>query len=274
MPFIIAKDNTRIYYNYFHRYSKKPVLVFLHGWGVNWTCFKDEIKFFKDSGYPVLYMDLRGHGRSDKPNHVNSYSLELMEEDLNFILKKHDIRRIHLVGHSMGGMIALMFAIKHPTKLKRLVLIDTTYRNPLFSPKVAYLAELRTFAKIFVSFILRHSELRKKHFGHIKEIDFSKMKSRTDTYIALKAFINTPLYSVFATLQAMFRFDVTKKLKSIKDPALVIASEQDQFFTTKIEKMLAGKIERSKLQFKTGTHSIIIKKPKLIAGEIYRFISK
>jgi non-heme chloroperoxidase len=273
MPYLKSADGYKIYYNYIKGNPRKPAIFFIHGWLVNWTCFKSEILHFKRMGYPVLYMDMRGHGKSDKPDKLESYSLDLIISDLNAILNKEKIRQINLVGHSMGGMVALLFCIRHQNKIKKLIIIDSSYKNPLFSPKIAYFHTHKKFANLLCSFIISHTKIKKTHFSHVKYMDFSKMKSYSDGRIILSSLINTPMHSCFCALKKMFDFNAEKDLKKIKKPVLIIASRDDQLFALQLEKVFSRKIRGSNLKIKEGTHSIIIKKPREISKEIEKFIS-
>ena len=97
------------------------------------------------------------------------------------------------------------------------------------------------------------------------------MKDKSDISIFLDGFVNTSMHSVFSTLENMFNFNVEKKLKDIKQPVLIIGSDKDELFSKNIEKLFAKKLS-AKLDMDEGTHSIIIKKPEEISGEIETFI--
>lgn len=76
------------------------------------------------SRYRVLRYDIRGHGGSDVP--PAPYTLEQMADDLNDLLRGLKIAETHFVGLSMGGLIGMTMALRHPTTIKSLVLADTT----------------------------------------------------------------------------------------------------------------------------------------------------
>ncbi len=274
MPKLLTADNIHIYYRFINKkhYPEKPVLVFIHGWVMNWTIFKDEIIFFKKKGYPILYLDLRGHGWSDKPDKLKDYDIGLMVEDLSKILKKEHINCCVLIGHSMGGMLSIMFAVKYPYIPKKLILVDSFYKNPLFSSKFKYFNKHIKFVKLLTEFIVKHAKL-KNHFNHMKELDFSSFKSKTDVSIFMNGLINTSLHSCFAVLEEMFDFDMSKKIKYLKAPVLLIASDRDQFFSLRDMKKMQKRIPGSRLLVEHGTHSVAIRKPEEIAKKMQEFIS-
>jgi esterase len=97
-------------------------IVFLHGlmgfaanWGKIWPYFQEN--------HPILVLDQRGHGRSAKP--ANGYSPTDYAQDLQALLANLGWEEIHIVGHSMGGRVALRFASLYPEKTKSLTLEDS-----------------------------------------------------------------------------------------------------------------------------------------------------
>ncbi|MFH1770425.1 MAG: alpha/beta hydrolase [archaeon] len=270
MTFLKTKDGFNIYYEFLKRDKHKLVLIFVHGWMMNWTCFKKEIEHFKRKGHSVLYLDLRGHGKSDKPEQKKDYSLHKMQDDLFQILKKEKIKEIILIGHSMGGMVSALFTLKHQKIIKKLILIDSSYKNPFFSLRIPLTKKHVDFAKMIGNFATKKSEIS-KHFKQIKDLDFSKMEDKAEIKIVFDAIINTPLHVVFGALEAMFDYDLTNRLKEIKKPVLVIGSSMDHLFSKKIQSSMSEKLN-AKLTIKKGTHAIIIKKPEEIIKEIETFI--
>ncbi len=273
MASITSEDGVKIFYRMLNKRSEKPVLVFVHGWLANWTCFKREIRFFREKGFPVIYLDLRGHGRSGKPQSLEEYHLDIMVKDLLSILDKEHVKRCVLVGHSMGGMVSSIFSLYHKDRTEGLVLIDSSYENPLFSSKIIFFHRHRRFAKLICNFIVNHT-LAKTHFGHIKELDISKIWKFSDIRMFLDLMIHTPLHSAFAALEAMFRYDLKGKLSKISAPTLIIGSSKDEIFSKKLEYYFSKNIPHSSYVLDKGTHSLIIKEPHEVALQIEQFLEK
>jgi 3-oxoadipate enol-lactonase len=104
-----------------------PVVTFNHALGAELDMWKPQLDAFVDR-FRVLRYDVRGHGGSDVPE--GPYSLADLVEDLEALLQVLGIEQTHLVGLSMGGMIAQRFALEHPDMLSSLVLCDTTSEIP------------------------------------------------------------------------------------------------------------------------------------------------
>lgn len=96
-----------------------PLLI-LHGlFGAknNWATIAKQLV----GNHQVFCLDSRNHGESP---HVDSMSYLEMAEDLNDFMEQHQIEKASLVGHSMGGKIAMVFALNYPEKVNRLVIAD------------------------------------------------------------------------------------------------------------------------------------------------------
>ena len=94
-------------------------LILLHGNGEDHTYFKHQIGPFS-ARYQVLALDTRGHGQS--PRGTAPFTLEQFAEDLKGFLDSREIKRCHLLGFSDGANIALLFALKYPEYVEKLIL--------------------------------------------------------------------------------------------------------------------------------------------------------
>jgi pimeloyl-ACP methyl ester carboxylesterase len=101
-----------------------PVLVLLHGFGEDSRIWNLQIEFLQNHNRLII-PDLRGTGRS-APDSINEISIESMAEDIKTILVHEQIETCSIIGHSMGGYIALAFAEKYPQNLKSLGLVHST----------------------------------------------------------------------------------------------------------------------------------------------------
>lgn len=95
----------------------EPV-VLVHGWlsssAMNWDLPGISSRLAKD--FQVVLIDVRGHGHSDKPETEASYGTELVE-DIVRVLDQLQIKKAHVVGYSMGGIIVGNFIAKHPDRV-------------------------------------------------------------------------------------------------------------------------------------------------------------
>jgi 3-oxoadipate enol-lactonase len=101
-------------------------VVLLHGMGKSgsdWDAVARELA----RGHRVYVPDLRGHGCSDRSQ---AYSFELMRDDLAALVEELGLDRCSLVGHSMGGVVAYLYAAAYPERVARLVLEDVSAPVP------------------------------------------------------------------------------------------------------------------------------------------------
>jgi pimeloyl-ACP methyl ester carboxylesterase len=102
--------------------SGDPPLLFVHGAACNRGFWRPQVRRFASS-HRVVTADLRGHGRSDAP--VQRYTMRLFADDLAWTCTQLRLEKPVVVGHSLGGMVALDFASGFPDRTRAAVLIDS-----------------------------------------------------------------------------------------------------------------------------------------------------
>jgi esterase len=102
----------------------KPLLILhgLFGLGDNW---QTQSKLFAENGFCCYQVDLRNHGRSP---HSMEFTYELMADDLQELMYDEKIEKADLIGHSMGGKVAMFLAIKHPERIEKMIIADMAPR--------------------------------------------------------------------------------------------------------------------------------------------------
>jgi pimeloyl-ACP methyl ester carboxylesterase len=108
--------------------ASKPAVVFLHGAGCDRTVWQLTARWFAWHGHSVLAVDLPGHGRSEGPMLA---SVGDMGHWVGGVLNAAGVRRAALIGHSMGGAIALEGAAALPERVTRLALIGAAAAIPV-----------------------------------------------------------------------------------------------------------------------------------------------
>lgn len=115
-PSVQTFDSGGVKLTYFVQGKGEPV-VLIHGWlssaGVNWALPGTSDLLARD--YQVIALDVRGHGLSGKPTKEEAYGPELVE-DIVRLLDHLKIKKAHIVGYSMGGIITAKFLARHPDR--------------------------------------------------------------------------------------------------------------------------------------------------------------
>jgi 2-hydroxy-6-oxonona-2,4-dienedioate hydrolase len=123
--FTVVENGTELRVHYNDVGSGDETVVMLHGSGPGasgWANFNRNIQPFADAGYRVVLLDCPGWGKSDTLVCTGSRS-DLNARVLKALLDKLGIQRAHLLGNSMGGHTAVAFALEHPTRVGKLVLM-------------------------------------------------------------------------------------------------------------------------------------------------------
>ena len=105
-----------------------PVLIFIHGSGMDHTVWQLQTRFFAWHGRSVLAIDMPGHGRSEGP------ALETIADLADWIaqlIKASGAKQAALVGHSIGALIAIEAAARHPEAVSQIVLCGVSAEMPV-----------------------------------------------------------------------------------------------------------------------------------------------
>jgi len=103
-------------------------LVLAHGFGATLDMWSEQIEPFSQR-YRLVVYDTRGHGHTEAPRDWSSYDVEDYVEDQRLLMDHLDMDAACVGGLSMGGMIALQFALTYPQRVKALLLCDTAASN-------------------------------------------------------------------------------------------------------------------------------------------------
>ena len=106
--------------------SGKPVIL-LHGWPDSAYLWRNQIPFLAENGFRVIAPDLRGFGRSDRPEGVAAYSLQHAVGDVVGILDGLGIEAAHIGGHDWGAAVAWFTAMRHPDRVHKLVVLSVPH---------------------------------------------------------------------------------------------------------------------------------------------------
>lgn len=106
---------------FYRKFGEGQPLIILHGLFGQSDNWNGLAKQFAAKGLEVYTLDLRNHGLSP---HSDVWNYKAMSEDILELIKENKLNNVILLGHSMGGKVAMQFAIDHPDKLDKLIVVD------------------------------------------------------------------------------------------------------------------------------------------------------
>ncbi len=211
---IIVVDNQIVHYEVLGH--GRPVL-FLHGWMGSWRYWFPTMEYVKRS-YRAYSFDFWGFGESRRKStteSIQNYSNQVIR-----FLDALGIDRVLLVGHSMGGMVALKTAIDHPTRIARVVTVGA----PIVGSSLSWLLKL-TYYRPLANVLASAPWLRRFLFRHF----LGETKTNDP---AVHEILDDSLKSSASTLQrsiaSMLYTDLRPELPKLAVPALIVHGGRDE----------------------------------------------
>jgi 3-oxoadipate enol-lactonase len=241
-------------------------IVMVNGLADDLETWAYQTEDFLGAGYRVLTFDNRGVGLSGKP--PGPYTTQLFASDTKALVDALGISRFHLLGTSMGGMIAQEYAIAYPGDLKSLVL-SSTYAAP--GPFCSRMFDMwRDLAPVLgVPFVMRDVTLWAFTLPF-----FEEREDELREFEAAMAEGTQPLEAYLAQLSSIRTHDTTSRLGRITAPTLVIAGEEDILIPVVLSRRLREGIAGSEWATTPGGHASIWEHPKPFNEAVLAFLAR
>ena len=127
MPYTKSKHASKIYYETFGDESLYPIIL-IHPIGGNIDIWEHEIQFILKKGFRVIAYEIRGHNRSSIGG-KRDFTLYDLSEDLHMLVEELKIKKCTLVGHSIGGAIASLYAKQHLHNVDAIIFINSSSKR-------------------------------------------------------------------------------------------------------------------------------------------------
>jgi len=198
-------------------------VILFHGKNFNGYYWKDVIPMLTDAGFRVIVPDQIGWGKSAKPN--IHYSFHLLAANNKKLLDSLNIKKVHVLAHSMGGMLAVRFALMFPETVTKLIL-----ENPIG------LEDYKTFVPYQSIEDLTKQELTATYESYktYQKTYYPIWKPEYEQYVAAQAealsqpdFPNTAFVNAL-TSQMIYEQPVVYEFKDLKVPTLLIIGQEDR----------------------------------------------
>lgn len=229
-----------------------PAIVFVHGAGGSAATWFMQLKGLSND-FHVISLELNGHGKS--PDRSNGNTMESYLTDIDEIVMQY--KKPFLAGHSMGGALSQLYALKHPDKIRGIILIGTG-------------AKLRVVPLIF-------DMLENNFEGYVDAAGSYMFCEETSTELieASKIEIRKCKPSIInRDFAACDGFDVMERISDISLPALILVGEQDLMTPVKYSNYLHEKLPNSTFHvIENAGHSVMLEQPGKFNAHIKEWAS-
>jgi 3-oxoadipate enol-lactonase len=269
----ITKINDIDLYYEEHGDPQAEPLLLIMGFAMNATAWGLQIPVFSQR-YRVVAFDNRGVGRTSQPE--GPYSMPQMAADAAALLDHLGIVSAHVVGISMGGMIAQEFALRYPSRVRGLVLAATTPGGP---QSAGYEEMMTTSAEGMALTDLSSMmtpEGIKEGMDRLFTAEFQAKPSPAAIQMGIAGMMHPQtLAGMKGQLAAIRAHDTYDRLPKIAAPTLVIAGDADAFVKAANSPIIASRIPGAKLIMLPGQkHGFTAEKPDETNAAILDFLAQ
>jgi 3-oxoadipate enol-lactonase len=264
---------------YYEEHGSGDPLLCIMGFATDSTGWLLQVPAFAERHRTIVF-DNRGVGRSAKP--PGAYTIHEMADDAAALLDHLRIDRADVLGLSMGGMIAQELALRHPERVRKLVLA-ATYPEPdaateenrkvIFTQMGGSITEA---GEMRIDFTAMNPLL---FFQHLLPLVFNPSFIQNELPKLMQMFSGALQYgfsleAVMGQLQAVMGHRATDRLNTIAAPTLVLTGDADRLIAPANSRILAESIPGARLvEIPGGSHGFNIEMPDRFNDEVLRFLA-
>ncbi|MGZ5906075.1 MAG: alpha/beta fold hydrolase [Reyranella sp.] len=228
---LLSLNSQKIYYDLAGP-QNAPTVCFTHSLNSDGGMWVEQLVPLLAAGYRVLRLDMRGHGGSSPVD--GDYTMDALAADVKGALDVLDIRKVHYIGLSIGGMIGQGFALAYPDRLLSLTLCDTQPSTPPGS--AGTWEERKAVVRTKGLAALADGTMERWFTDEFKKVNPVRWREIRDTISG-----TTPQGSA-GCMSAIQNFNYEDRLATIKIPTLVICGDEDQGTPPDRNQLIASKI--------------------------------
>ena len=248
---------------YYETSGQGQPILFIHGLGSSTHDWELQVTFFSKH-YRAVTFDVRGHGRSENP--PGPYSIPQFAADTAGLIQALGIAPAHVVGISLGGMIAFQLAADAPNLVRSLVIVNA-------APEFV----VRTFQDRFQVFqrqlIVRLLGMRKMAEVLSKRL-FPKPEQDDLRRLFVDRWVENDPRAYREAMQAIVGWSVTDRLSTVSCPTLVIAADQD-YTPVAVKEAYVAQMPRAELVvIKDSRHATPVEWPDQFNEAVAAFLSR
>jgi 3-oxoadipate enol-lactonase len=248
---------------YYEVNGKGHPLLFIHGLGDSTESWEQQVAFFSKH-YQVVTFDVRGHGRSDKP--PGPYSIPLFNQDTAGLIQSLHIAPAHVVGLSLGGMIAFQLAVTYPDMLRSMTIVNSGPSMILRSFKQRF----EIYRRLFLIRALGMKAMGK----FISSRLLPKQEQAELRRVVADRIAGNDKRAYLDSTRALVGWSVAEQLASISCPTLVISGDQD-YIPVSVKEAYVAKMPRAELVvIEDSRHVSHIDQPEKFDKVLLSFLSR
>jgi pimeloyl-ACP methyl ester carboxylesterase len=238
-------------------------LLFIHGLGSSGRDWHEQASFFSRH-FQVVTFDLRGHGQSEKP--PGPYSMPLFASDTARLLAVLGLAPAHVVGISLGGMVALQLAADSPATVRSLVIVNAGSEFVVRTLQERWQVIMRLLTVRLLGMRRLGEILAKRLFPKAGQAGLRQL-------FATRWAENDPR-AYLAALRALVGWSVTARLDGIDMPTLIVAADQD-YTPLAVKEACVARMPRAELVvIRDSRHATPVEHPALFNETLMAFLSK
>jgi len=251
----LIRDGVRLCYE--EAGSGAPTLLLVHGWCHDHTYLAPQLEHFRRR-HRVVVVDQRGHGASDKPD--QEYTIAGFADDLAWLCRELGLHRPVVVGHSLGGVVALDLAARYPELPGAVVMLD----SPVFAP-APLLEKVRE-----VVAALKTPAYRDAQGGLVRAVSFHPADdaARTERIVAHMASAPQPMMA--GSFESLFAHDSAAAAAACRVPILYVHTAHPMADLARFRELRPGLVTG---QIVGSGHYFQLEVPEQLNPMIERFIA-
>jgi len=248
---------------YYETTGRGQPILFIHGLGSSGRDWELQVTFFSQR-YRVVTFDVRGHGQSDKP--PGPYSIPLFAHDTAELIESLGIGPAHVIGISMGGMIAFQLAASAPDLVRSLVIVNS-------APELVLRTWKERLSGLQRLLVVRLLGMRKMAEVLSKRL-FPKPEHKELRRIFVERWAENDKRAYFDAMKALVGWSVTDRLDDIRCPTLVIAADEDYIPVSLKEAYVAKMAQAELVVIADSRHATPVEQPEQFNQALMAFLSR
>lgn len=245
-----------------------PPVVLIHGHSLDLRMWDPQVSALTGAGYRLIRYDIRGHGRTDAPD--GGYTLQNYSADLRDLLDHLALDRTHLVGLSMGGSIAMQFALDQPDRVRSLTLIDSAL------PGFGYSPEFESAIRELQEAVRREGPRAAFERLWLPHPLFDGLRRFPDRFAALSQMVlSFPAKDYLLEAEPPPERQLIDRLGEVSAPALVVVGELDLPDFQIIAELLAANVSGAhKAVIEDAGHLCSMEQPEEVNAALLGFLNE